>query len=406
MNRLQLQVPATWTIELQNEAGKSYFHAMNLLGKLLKEYPDEAFYVHERLQQRIANHKQPAAFVLDDLEWLRELGHDELWMQELEDELLDAARTNLNHYLIRIEHPKYKPVKELEHEEDLTNIIQNLWILAQHEQAQLWLYQLSLLNPENGMVLIYKGRELSDAGQYQAAYNFLKRGYFLLARLLDKAENAETFEIAEYYRTASELDPSWVKPLHDLAYHLQNYQSEWTAEYYFSRLIQLCPENSHYYLMRGLINYSNNQALQDFTEAIRLSPFNPLAYYWRAHVRVKLNYLEKALEDLNQVRIQDPKGEVTQPLEELYLPIAKQFIEKLNFDSALEAATQACKVSQQPVFRKKSWLASLVLCAEIFAQQGHFEQALACLETMRPIAKQQEYENLHQQILQHQQEQA
>jgi len=94
------------------------------------------------------------------------------------------------------------------------------------------------------------------------------------------------------------------------------------------------------YFLRGESNFyrrQNQQAIQDFSETIRLAPTWAAAYRYRALARTRLNQFEQAIQDWDQVIRLDPtraayggKG------------LAHSFLEQ--YEQAIQAYDQAIKL--------------------------------------------------------------
>lgn len=81
------------------------------------------------------------------------------------------------------------------------------------------------------------------------------------------------------------------------------------ARDYFSRCIEIKPDNSNSYCNRGLMHYKLNQyskAIEDFNRALALDPENLEAYFNRGLAKNEIGQHEEALQDLFLIKSINP----------------------------------------------------------------------------------------------------
>ena len=116
--------------------------------------------------------------------------------------------------------------------------------------------------------------------------------------------------------------------------------------------IRLNPRDNAAYKNRGLAHIENGDpdlAIADFTEAIRLDPKCDEAYADRGRVYLERDDISKGLADYNALlRLASPLAEQVKPkLVNAYLRSRNQFIEKGDWDSAINACNKAVAIDPE-----------------------------------------------------------
>jgi tetratricopeptide (TPR) repeat protein len=362
---------------LQNHC--QYFAAMDLYDNLTERYPDQAEYLLGRLKCRVKNFKEPPALILDDIDAAYSLGIEEAWLEELEEEIVGTLEKDLESYWVPLESITSQGANPDEREEDLTLLVKTLWALARFEEVGPYLARLREHNPENGMVLIFEGRAFRDQEKNEEALDRLQRGYCALAKILEKSMYSEVFEFWEYYRTAIAFDKNNIAAIHGLAYSLQHFEDRQCVEY-FSRLIDISPENADYYRQRGVEKFIQGdyaKAIQDLTRVLELGEATLEDYEWRMNAYIKTEQFDNALIDVEEVIRLDP--EYKQTYRDNPFLIKAGILYKMR---AWEAALDACDTSRRVEFKYDDHVERLKILSQIYTDTDQSALAVECLNEL------------------------
>jgi tetratricopeptide (TPR) repeat protein len=151
-----------------------------------------------------------------------------------------------------------------------------------------------------------------------------------------------------------------------------NQKEYWEAIEYYSRAITLSPFEAGHYYGRGVARYRNGQiemAVEDFDKVILLEARFRSAFIYRGLCRLERGEYRKALEDYKTALAYDPKDHViNNNLAWFYAEVRDESLRDTTL--ALEYARKAVELSHEANAE------TLDTLAEVYFLNGAFEEAL------------------------------
>jgi len=166
-------------------------------------------------------------------------------------------------------------------------------------------------------------------------YGFLLGLVLIALTVATVARNRDWRDEKTLWADVLSKDPSNVRAYRALGLEALIRADYEQARHFFDRAVQLAPNESHTYILRGYLNSRldrNDLALSDYSMAIKLDRRSPYGFFYRGELYRKLGQPDDALADYAAALRYMPY------YADAYLGAAMAYLDKNN----LAAATQAC----------------------------------------------------------------